>query len=112
MTAGTQTQSKAPTVPVEIVSWITKFIGGDGSGRRVIEEPWTETATVRSVLRGLSVRYPDLHAALWHGDGLGEHIEVVVNDTILGVTHDLDSPVAPGDRIALLGQFMGGSGRP
>jgi hypothetical protein len=103
-----KTTGTVPTVPVEVVSWITKFIGGDGSGRRIIEEPWSEKATVRSVLRGLSARYPELHSALWHGNGLGEHIEVIVNDAILGVAHDLDSPVVPGDRIVLLGQFMGG----
>lgn len=108
MTQATKTTGTVPTVPVEIVSWITKFIGGDGSGRRVIEEPWTEKATVRSVLCGLTARYPELHAALWYGNGLGEHIEVVVNDAILGVAHDLDSSLAPGDRIVLLGQFMGG----
>jgi molybdopterin converting factor small subunit len=95
-------------VPVEVHSWITKFIGGDGSGRRVIDEPWTEKSTIRSVLRGLSARYPDLQAALWHGNELGEHVEVIVNDAILGVTHDLDASVKPGDRIMLLGQFMGG----
>jgi molybdopterin converting factor small subunit len=108
MSHATNVTGTTPVVPVEIVSWITKFIGGDGTGRHIIEEPWTETATVRSVLRGLSARYPDLHAALWHGNELGEHIEIVVNDAILGITHDLDSPVRPGDRIVLLGQFMGG----
>ncbi|HXH84303.1 MAG TPA: MoaD/ThiS family protein, partial [Candidatus Tectomicrobia bacterium] len=72
------------------------------------DEPLAPGATVRSVLRGLSARYPELHAALWHGDALGEHIEVLVNDAVLGVSHDLDSPLAPGDRIALLAQFMGG----
>ena len=106
---GARTTWTAPTVPVEIVSWITKFIGGDGTGRRVMDEPWAEGATVRSVLRALSARYPELHAALWHNHELGEHIEVLVNDAVLGITHEIDSPVRPGDRIALLGQFMGGS---
>jgi len=27
---------------------------------------------------------------------------------VLGIDHELDSPVAAGDRIALLAQFMGG----
>jgi molybdopterin converting factor small subunit len=106
---GANTTGTAPTVPVEIVSWITKFIGGDGTGRRVMDEPWAEGATVRSVLRSLSARYPELHAALWHGNELGEHIEILVNDAVLGIAHEIDSPVSPGDRIALLGQFMGGS---
>ena len=109
MTAtGANTTGTAPTVPVEIVSWITKFIGGDGTGHRVMEEPWAEGATVRSVLRSLSARYPELHAALWHGNELGEHIEILVNDAVLGIDHDLDSRMAPGDRVALLAQFMGG----
>jgi molybdopterin converting factor small subunit len=98
----------AGTVTVEIVSWVTKFVGGDGSGRRVLEEPVTAGATVRSVLAGVSARFPELHHALWHGRELGEHIEVLVNDAVLDITHSLDSPVRPGDRLTLLGQFMGG----
>jgi molybdopterin converting factor small subunit len=98
----------AATVPVEAVSWVTKFVGGDGSGRRVFEEPLTPGATVRSVLRGLSDRFPELQRALWSGQALGEHIEVLVNDAVLDIHHTLDSPLKPGDRIALLGQYMGG----
>jgi hypothetical protein len=60
------------------------------------------------VLRGLSARYAELHGALWYGDELGEHVEVLVNDAVLGIAHDLDSPLRPGDRITLLGQYMGG----
>lgn len=96
------------TVAVEVVSWITRFIGGDGTGRRVLQEPYIERATVRTVLLGLTARYPELHDALWHGRELGEHIEVLVNDAVLGVTHELDSPLKPGDQLTLLGQFMGG----
>jgi molybdopterin converting factor small subunit len=97
------------TVAVEVVSWVTRFVGGDGTGRRQFEEPVTAGATVRTVLEGLSARYPDLQAALWQGRDLGEHVEVLVNDAVLGVTHGLDSPVGPGDRISLLGQFVGGA---
>jgi molybdopterin converting factor small subunit len=96
------------TVAVEVVSWVTKFVGGDGTGRRVFDEPVAPGAALRTVLEGLSARYPELKAALWHGRELGEHIEVLVNDAVLGITHTLDSPIKPGDRIALLGQFMGG----
>jgi hypothetical protein len=45
---------------------------------------------------------------LWIGKELGGHIEVMVNDAVLDVTHTLDSSIKPGDRIGLLGQFMGG----
>jgi len=98
----------APTADVETISWVTRFTGGDGTGRLLFSEPLTEGATVRSVLTGLSARFPELRAALWHGDAIGEHIEVLVNDAVLGISHELDSPVVPGDRITLLGQYMGG----
>jgi molybdopterin converting factor small subunit len=61
------------------------------------------------VLRGLSARYPELQTALWHGDEIGEHIEVLVNDAVVGIAHTLDSPLAAGDRVTLLAQFMGGA---
>jgi hypothetical protein len=96
------------TVPVEIASWVTKFVGGDGSGRRVIDEPLEPGDSVRSVLTRLSSRFPELHRALWHGTELGENIEVLVNDAVLGIAHDLDSPLGPGDRLTLLAQYMGG----
>ena len=96
------------TIPVEVASWVTKFVGGDGTGRRILEEPLTPGATVRSILAGASAKFPELHGALWHGSELGEHIEVLVNDAVLGIDHSLDSPVRPGDRITLLAQFMGG----
>jgi hypothetical protein len=98
----------ATTVPIEVISWVTTFVGGDGSGRRVIDTPLEPGATVRSALIALTARYPDLHRALWHGHELGENIEVLVNDAVLGIAHDIDSPLAPGDRITLLAQYMGG----
>jgi len=98
----------AETVPVEVLAWVTRFVGGDGSRRRLFEEPLSEGATVRSVLRGLSSRFPELQDALWHGDTIGEHVEVLVNDAVLGVSHELDSPVKAGDRIGLVGAFIGG----
>jgi molybdopterin converting factor small subunit len=96
------------SLQVEVIGWPTRFVGGDGANRRVFDEPLATDATVRSVLRGLSGRFPELAAALWHGTELGEHIEILVNDAVLGIDHTLDSPVRSGDRIALLAQFMGG----
>lgn len=75
----------------------------------MFEEPVSPSATVRSVLKALSVRFPELDAALWHGTNLGEHIEILVNDAVLGIDHTLESPLKPGDRVTLLAQFMGGA---
>ena len=100
----------ALSVTVEVTTWVTKHVGGDGSGRKVFTEAFAPGETVRDVLRRCSARFPELDAALWSPDRteLGEHLEVVVNDAVLGVTHGLDTPLKNGDRITLLGQFMGG----
>jgi molybdopterin converting factor small subunit len=100
----------AGQVEIEVVAWVSKFVGGDGSSRKVYHEPIDAHATVRSVLQRLSRRFPELHKALWDpksGD-LGEHIEVLVNDAVLGLQHTLASPVHDGDSIALIGQYLGG----
>jgi molybdopterin converting factor small subunit len=100
----------ALSATVEVTTWVTKHVGGDGSGSKLFTETFAPGETVRDVLRRCSARFPEFDAALWSPDHteLGEHIEVVVNDAVLGVTHGLDSPLKNGDRITLLGQFMGG----
>ena len=93
---------------------MTKHVGGDGTGTKVFDEPFAPGDTLRQVLRRFSRRFPELDAALWNPDRteLGEHIEVVVNDAVLGVHHNLDTPLEGGERITLLGQFMGGADPP
>lgn len=109
----TQQHTAATTtgqVEIEVVAWVTKFVGGDGSSRKVYDESLAEGDTVRTVLHRLSQGFPELHQALWDtqsGD-LGEHIEVLVNDAVIGVSHSLDSRVQDGDTIALIGQYLGG----
>jgi hypothetical protein len=97
-------------VEIEVVAWVTKFVGGDGSSRKVYHQPIEAGDTVRTVLRRLSKGHPQLHKALWDADtgDLGEHIEVLVNDAVLGISHTLDSPAQGGDHYALIGQYLGG----
>jgi molybdopterin converting factor small subunit len=104
------TATAAGQVEIEVVAWVTKFVGGDGSSRKLYYEPLRPEDTVRKVLRRLSGRFPELHKALWDaqtGD-LAEHIEVLVNDAVLDLTHSLDSPLHNGDKLALIGQYLGG----
>ncbi len=107
---GQVTGTRTLTVTIEVTTWVSKYVGGDGSGTRTFEEPFGPGETVRDVLRRYSARFPGLDSALWNSarSALGEHIEVLVNDAVLGVTHDLDTPLEGGERITLLGQFMGG----
>lgn len=98
------------TIPIECIGWVNRFVGGGGGGRVVLAESIRPDDTVRSVLRRVSARYPQLDEALWDpqtGD-LGEHIEVVVNDAVLDISHTLDSAVTAADRITLVGQYIGG----
>ncbi|OGB93718.1 MAG: hypothetical protein A2Z31_02725 [candidate division NC10 bacterium RBG_16_65_8] len=89
---------------------MTRFVGGDGTRRKLFDEVAVPGATVRSVLCRLSDRYAALRDVLWDREAgdLSEHIEVLVNDAVLGLTHTLDSPVREGDRITLVGQYVGG----
>lgn len=100
----------ALSATIEVTTWVTKHVGGDGSGSKIFTEAFAPGETVRQVLRRFSQRHPELDAALWSPDHaeLGEHLEVVINDAVLGVTHELDTPLEGGERITLLGQFMGG----
>jgi sulfur-carrier protein len=97
-------------VQIDTVAWVTRFVGGNGSDRIGFDLALEPGDTVRTVLRRLSDRFPQLQYALWDAESgeLGEHIEVVVNGAILGVHHGLDSTLKDGDRILLFGQYMGG----
>lgn len=99
------------TVHVEAVSWVNQFVGGSGTGTVELSEQARPGDSVRTVLKQLSRRHPKLHESLWDEENrneLGPHIEVIVNDAVLGVAHDLDSPLQEGDRILLAGQYIGG----
>jgi molybdopterin converting factor small subunit len=102
--------TKTKQVTVEVIAWVTRLVGGDGTRRRHFEEVVPQSATVRSTLTQFSSRFPQLDEALWDKGSheLAEHIEVLVNDAVLGVTHSLDSEVTDGDRITLVGAFIGG----
>jgi molybdopterin converting factor small subunit len=104
------TVTSAPKATIEVTTWVSRYVGGDGAGSKLFEEPLARGETVGEILRRYSARYPELDAALWNPTrtALGEHIEVLVNDAVLGVGYDLDTRLVGGERITLLGQFMGG----
>jgi molybdopterin converting factor small subunit len=98
-------------VRVEVLSWVNRFVGGPGTGEVVLREEVTPGTPVRALLRQVTDRYPELDRALWDPASpreLGDNIEVMVNNAVLGVSHDLDGELADGDHVTLLGQYMGG----
>ena len=108
----TPTASKASAdafaIHIEVVSTVSQFVGGSGGAALELQVTLEPGDSVRTVLQQLCGRYPKLRAVLWAGGSLGPHIEVVVNDEVLGVSHQLDSPLKAGDRLMLLGQYVGG----
>lgn len=111
MTAKPQPSIPKPvSVTIEAIAWVTQFVGGDGTRRTLLTESAPVGATVRQVLQQVSGRFPKLHDVLWDtaSRGLAEHIEIFVNDAVLGLKHELDSPLQDGDRITLVGQYTGG----
>jgi hypothetical protein len=103
--------ARSITVHVEVLSWVNRFVGGPGTGQVTVDEAVPRGSSVRAVLRAMSDRFPELGRALWDPTRpreLGDNIEVLVNNAVLGVTHDLDGEVLDGERIPLLGQYMGG----
>jgi len=99
------------TIHVEVLSWVNRFVGGPGVGLVTVEDRPPRGATVRSVLERVSARFPELGRVLWdpgQRGALGDNIEVLVNNAVLGITHDLDSELVEGERITLLGQYVGG----
>ena len=109
-TGSAAAQPKPIQVRVEVISWVNGLSGGPGTGTQVLEEPALEGETIRAVLRRASVRHLKLHQALWDANTgeLAEHIEIIVNDVVLGRNHELDSPLIEGDSIGLVGQYIGG----
>jgi molybdopterin converting factor small subunit len=98
-------------VPVEVLSWVNRLVGGPGTGQVTVDAVVPQGSTVRDVLRVMSERFPELGQALWDPTRpreLGDNIEILVNNGVLGLTHDLDSEVLDGERLMLLGQYMGG----
>jgi molybdopterin converting factor small subunit len=94
---------------------VNRFVGGPGTGEVALTEEAKPGVTVRAVLRQVTDRHPDLGRALWDPDRpreIGDNVEVMVNNAVLGVSHDLDSELLEGDRITLLGQYMGGTEAP
>ena len=97
-------------VRLEFISWASTFVGGDGNERKFFDEQVPVGATLRDVLKKMSRRYRSLDEALWHnGSGeLAEHLEIAINDALMGIHHTLDSEMKEGDLILLMGQYMGG----
>ena len=71
--------AKAPKVQVEVMSWLTRHVGGDGSGRVYFDQEFTPGETLKTVLQRLGKRLPKLDRELWD-PATGELWEFVVRN--------------------------------
>lgn len=110
MAATGRVASESFPVIVEAISYVNDMLDSAGRGQKEFTEEAKPGDTVRNILQRFSARYPKLKEALWDADSgeLGSHIEIIFNDTILGVRESIDSVVHANDRIILTGQYIGG----
>ena len=108
-------QGKAVTavkqhVRIEVFAWLTRYVGGDGGGRLFFTEEFEVGETLQTVVRRMTRRFPDLDHVLWDAVSgqIGASVEIIVNDTFLGIAHTLNSEVKDGDMITLLPAWDGG----
>ena len=96
--------AEKPKVRIEVFAWLTRYVGGDGGGRKFYTEEFTPGESLRTVVRRVSRGFPALDHILWDPDTgqLGASVEIIVNDAFLGITHTMDSELQDGDTITLL----------
>ena len=97
-------------VTVELMPWLPRLVGLDEGRTARLEVEHRAGETVGRFLARLSAEYPQLGADLWDAERgtLRMPIEVAINGSVLGINHQLDSPLQPGDHILLLPQYQGG----
>lgn len=97
-------------VIVETISYVNDMVNDAPGGPKEFDVEARPGDTVSDILHRFSRLHPRLHEALWDPatGGIGSHIEIIFNDSILGVRDSEDSPVHENDRIILTGQYIGG----
>lgn len=97
-------------VRIEVFAWLTRYVGGDGGGRKFFTEEFAAGESIQTVVQRLTRRFPELDYVLWDVDSgqIGASVEIIVNDAFLGISHTLDSEVKDGDMITLLPAWDGG----
>ena len=104
------TPPSATQVRVELLPPLGELVGRGANRRAKLDVDVQDGETVQDVLLRLGALYPDLHAQLWDDERheLRQPIEIAVNGAVLGIHHQLESALHPGDDILLVPQYQGG----
>ena len=98
------------TVCIELVSWVNDLAQSPAKDARY-QVTIRQADTLRDVLQRFSQHHPKLHKSLWSSEDpkeIGPHIEIIVNDAIMGIEKDLHSPIEGVQLVVLAGQYIGG----
>jgi molybdopterin converting factor small subunit len=91
------------SVEVQIPTVLRKHTNGE----RVVQ---TQPGTVAAVIASLDQQFPGMQAELLTEDGsVRQFVNLYVNDEDIRYLDRLDTPVADGDRVAILPAVAGGS---
>ena len=91
-------------IQIEVLGWLTSYVGGDGGGIKYLEAEFSRGETLRAAVFRLSLRYPALHQRMWDSKSgqVGPNLDILLNDAYLGITRSLDSEIQDGDKITML----------
>lgn len=101
---------RAPMVRLEIVPWLTRLFGQEQGGRIVRQERIEPGESIGGFLRRIGESYPEFGKVIWDvaRDDLSEHVQVILNDTVLEAVGPAATPLRPGDSILLVPPYLGG----
>ena len=97
-------------VRVELLPPLGELVGCGSTRRAKLDVEFDNGKTVLDFVLQLGRLYPDLGAQLWDDERheLRQPIETAVSCAVLGIHHQLESALHPGDDILLVPQYQGG----
>ena len=108
--ATNQSAVRTASVQLEIVPWLTRLFGQETGGRMRREEPIQPDESIGTFLRRLGEEYPEFGRIIWDDaqNDLSEHVQVILNDSVLEAVGPADTKLRPGDQIMLVPPYLGG----
>jgi molybdopterin converting factor small subunit len=104
------TPPSATQVRVELLPPLGELVGRGSNRRARLDVEFEDGKTVLDFVLQLGQLYPDLGAQLWDDERreLRQPIEIAVNGAVLGIHHQLNTPLHAGDEMLLVPQYQGG----
>ena len=97
-------------VRLEIMPWLSRYFGADGSGRVILDREVRDGATVSDLLEEIASQNPELREVLFAAKNrrLPGHIILILNGRFVQLAGGLDATLRSGDTIRLMPTLGGG----